>query len=102
RFRDECLNREQLWTLTEARVVIEDFRLEYNAERPHSSLGYLSPQRFVAENLYQSQAPGRTAKPVRPSAWDCQPPPQSSHQPTLRTNIPPGPVFGTRSPPPIQ
>ncbi|MSU64945.1 MAG: hypothetical protein EXS38_02320 [Opitutus sp.] len=48
RFRDECLNREQLWTLTEARVVIEDFRLEYNAERPHSSLGYLSPQRFVA------------------------------------------------------
>ncbi|MSU64620.1 MAG: transposase, partial [Opitutus sp.] len=49
RFRDECLNREQLWTLTEARVVIEDFRLEYNAERPHRSLGYLSPQRFVAE-----------------------------------------------------
>ena len=32
------------------------------------------------ENLYQSQAPDRTAKPVRPSAWDCQPPPQSSHQ----------------------
>jgi transposase InsO family protein len=30
RFRDECLNREQLWTLTEARVVIEDFRLLYN------------------------------------------------------------------------
>ena len=50
RFRDECLNREQLWTLTEARVVIEDFRQDYNAERPHSSLGYLSPQRFVAGN----------------------------------------------------
>ena len=49
RFRDECLNREQLWTLTEARVVIEDFRQDYNAERPHSSLGYLAPQRFVAE-----------------------------------------------------
>ena len=49
RFRDECLNREQIWTLTEARIVIEDFRLEYNAERPHSSLGYLSPQRFAAE-----------------------------------------------------
>ena len=27
RFRDECLNREQLWTLTEARVVIGDYRL---------------------------------------------------------------------------
>ncbi|MSU24415.1 MAG: exosortase/archaeosortase family protein, partial [Opitutus sp.] len=49
------------------------------------------------ENLYQAQAPGRTAKPVRPSAWACQPPPQSSHQTTLRTNIPPGSVFGTHS-----
>ena len=36
RFRDECLNREQLWTLTEARVVIEDFRLDYNSARPHT------------------------------------------------------------------
>jgi transposase InsO family protein len=49
RFRDECLNREQLWTLTEARVVIEDFRGEYNHYRPHSKLGYLSPNRFAAQ-----------------------------------------------------
>lgn len=34
RFRDECLNREQLWTLTEARVVIEDWRGLYNNIRP--------------------------------------------------------------------
>jgi transposase InsO family protein len=34
RFRDECLNREQLWTLAEARGVIEDFRREYNQFRP--------------------------------------------------------------------
>ena len=49
RLRDECLNREQLWTLTGARVVIKDFRQDFNAERPHSSLGYLSPQRFAAK-----------------------------------------------------
>jgi putative transposase len=49
RFRDECLNREQLWTLTEARVVIEDYRREYNQRRPHSRLGYLSPARFAAQ-----------------------------------------------------
>ena len=49
RFRDECLNREQLWTLTEARVVIEDFRCEYNARRPHGKLGYRSPARFAAQ-----------------------------------------------------
>ena len=48
RFRDECLNREQLWTLSEARVVIEDYRCEYNQRRPHSRLGYLSPARFAA------------------------------------------------------
>lgn len=49
RFRDEGLNRAQLWTLTEARVVIEDFRQDYNTERPHSSLGYDSPRRFAAK-----------------------------------------------------
>ena len=48
RFRDECLNREQLWTLSEARVVIEDYRQHYNHARPHSRLGYLSPTRFAA------------------------------------------------------
>ena len=42
RLRDECLNQEQLWTLTEARVVIEDFRHHYNERRPHSKLGYQS------------------------------------------------------------
>ncbi|MSU25197.1 MAG: transposase, partial [Opitutus sp.] len=65
RFRGECLNREQLWTLTEARVVIEDFRLDYNAERPHSSLGYLSPQRFVAGKSLPipSSGPDRQAGP---------------------------------------
>jgi putative transposase len=49
RFRDECLNREQFWTLTEARVVIEDYRNEYNEYRPHSRLGYVSPARFAAQ-----------------------------------------------------
>ena len=49
RFRDECLNREQLWTLTEARVVIEDYRREYNQRRPHSKLGYISPAQFAMQ-----------------------------------------------------
>jgi len=48
RFRDECLNREQLWTLTEARVVVGDFREKYNQVRPHSRLGYQSPATFAA------------------------------------------------------
>jgi hypothetical protein len=56
RFRDECLNREQLWTLTEARVVIEDYRHRYNHRRPHRKLGYQSPVRF-AQQLTPSPTP---------------------------------------------
>ena len=56
RFRDECLNREQLHTLTEARVVIGDYREEYNRLRPHSRLGYLSPAAY-AQNFCPSPAP---------------------------------------------
>ena len=56
RFRDECLNREQLWTLTEARVVIEDFRQRYNHIRPHSKLGYQSPAHFAQSRLTPSPA----------------------------------------------
>jgi len=47
RFRDECLNREWLLNLCEARVVIEDWQQHYNTERPHSRLGYLSPEGFI-------------------------------------------------------
>ncbi len=72
RFRDECLNREQLWTLTEARVVIEDYRNKYNQKRPHSRLGYQSPARYAA-SLYPSLAPVRPAEPGLPSARDGQP-----------------------------
>jgi transposase InsO family protein len=50
RFRDECLNREQLWTLSEARVVVGDFRQQYNQVRPHSRLGYESPAVFAARS----------------------------------------------------
>ena len=57
RFRDECLNREQLWTLTEARVVVEDYRQRYNHIRPHSKLGYESPARYAQQQLTPSSTP---------------------------------------------
>jgi len=46
RFRDELLNREVFTSLTEAQVLVEDYRHGYNTERPHSSLGYLTPTAF--------------------------------------------------------
>jgi len=46
RARDELLNIEEFATLTEARVIVEAWRMEYNTYRPHSSLGGLTPVEF--------------------------------------------------------
>ena len=43
KLRDELLNRELFTTLKEAKVLIEQWRREYNQIRPHSSLGYRPP-----------------------------------------------------------
>ena len=46
RLRDECLGMEWFRNRAEAATVIETFRAHYNAVRPHSSLGYLTPNEF--------------------------------------------------------
>ena len=43
KFRDELLNREIFYTLQEAKVLIEQWRQEYNQVRPHSALRYQPP-----------------------------------------------------------
>ena len=48
RFRDEFLDREVFSGVREARVLAEQHRVEYNLERPHMSLGYLTPAEFAA------------------------------------------------------
>lgn len=47
RFRDECLNIEEFGDLPEARLIVEDWRIEYNTYRPHSALGGLTPAEFA-------------------------------------------------------
>src|SRR5437762_11175112 len=47
KFRDECLNEHWFISLAHARSVIEAWRIEYNTERPHSSLGNLTPEEFA-------------------------------------------------------
>lgn len=73
RLREECLNREQLWTLTEARVVLEDWRWKYNHVRPHRSLGYVTPLAFANVKppkrlRFQAGAPVGLRPPSAP-AW---------------------------------
>jgi putative transposase len=48
RLRDECLDTHWFLSLADARSKIEAWRRDYNAHRPHSALGYLTPQEFAA------------------------------------------------------
>lgn len=47
KLRDECLNRELFGSLLEAQIILEQWRNEYNDERPHSSLGYQTPGEYA-------------------------------------------------------
>lgn len=55
RLRDELLNIEEFACITEARVVIEDWRTEYNTYRPHSALGGLTPAEYAARGRENNQ-----------------------------------------------
>ncbi len=46
RFRDECLAQSRFPTLARARAEIEIWRVDYNCQRPHSSLDYRTPKAF--------------------------------------------------------
>ena len=46
--RDEFLEREEFESVSDARAKGSWFRREYNAVRPHSSLGYATPKEFSA------------------------------------------------------
>lgn len=47
KFRNECLDQNWFSTIAEARLIIESYRKEYETERPHSSLGGLTPKEFA-------------------------------------------------------
>jgi putative transposase len=46
RLRDECLNEHWFLGLGDARRIVEAWRQDYNAERPHSALAYRTPEEF--------------------------------------------------------
>lgn len=57
KFRDECLNEHWFTTLAHARAVIAAWRQDYNEQRPHSALNYLSPSEFAAKHRATADAP---------------------------------------------
>ena len=59
RFRDECLNVHVFHGLPMARRVIEAWRRDYNADRPHTGLGGLAPNEFAARSQRDHNRNGR-------------------------------------------
>jgi len=56
RLRDECLNVPQFTSIDDAKAKIEAWRVDYNQRRPHSSLGHLTPNEYVARRQEQRAA----------------------------------------------
>lgn len=70
-FRDECLNLEDFLTVLEAQVVTERWRIDYNTQRPHSSLGDQTPNAFRRQWVAaHASGPGaRLDEPASLSLW---------------------------------
>ena len=49
RLRDEFLNETTFTSLARARAVLEEWRRDYNTVRPHSSIGWLTPDAYAAQ-----------------------------------------------------
>ncbi len=61
RLRDELLNETLFRSLSHARAVLKDWRRDYNEQRPHSKLGWLTPSAFA--NALRGSAAGDAAQP---------------------------------------
>ena len=61
RLRDELLNETLFRSLGHARAVLEDWRRDYNEQRPHSKLGWLTPRAFA--DALRGHAAGGAAQP---------------------------------------
>ncbi len=56
KLRDECLNQNIFLSLADARDSLEKWRIDYNLHRPHSSLGWMTPEAFRMKHQPQNQA----------------------------------------------
>jgi putative transposase len=58
RFRDECLDQHWFASLEEVRQTVEEWRIDYNTERPHRALGQQTPAAWEAAWVPAPKAPG--------------------------------------------
>lgn len=62
RLRDECLNETLFTSLGHARAVLAAWQHDYNTQRPHSTLGWLTPAEFAIRNARSKQRPSGAAQ----------------------------------------
>ena len=87
RMRDELLNETMFRNMTHARTVIRSWATDYNEERPHSALGYQTPNAFAEELL---TATNSRAAPPESSAPLPAAPPAPTGVSTQRAPVPAG------------
>jgi putative transposase len=63
RLRDELLNETLFTTLPQARMTLAQWKHDYNTQRPHSGLGWLTPSEFANRNARHQQRPTGAAQP---------------------------------------
>tara|TARA_B110000495_G_C22949402_1_gene555929 strand:- start:51 stop:905 length:855 start_codon:yes stop_codon:yes gene_type:complete len=66
KLRDELLNGELFLSIAEARYVIDQWRLDYNHQRPHSSLNWQTPAAYAAKLTESADGTFRSAPLVDP------------------------------------
>lgn len=66
KLREECLNRHAFANGREAQEIVTNWKEEYNRYRPHSSLGYQTPEEFAStfNKPMELPDPGRTMAPI--------------------------------------
>jgi len=78
KFREECLDQNWFRNLKEAKRIVEDWRQDYNKERPHSAIGYMTPEEFArkkAIEMFTSRSQTfqqLTARPFTNSQGACE------------------------------
>ena len=64
RFRDECLNQYWFTSLADANKIIAAWKVDYNENRPHSSLGNLTPEQFRQQAELKIQNQGEKLRSI--------------------------------------
>jgi len=58
RVRDECLNSNLFFSLEDANKKLEEWRIDYNTRRPHSSLKNLTPEEYAQRHTTEASITG--------------------------------------------